>query len=41
VDVRRIEVPDRVDLATGAITCRQKKVYRIRVRFSRSEIRRG
>ena len=41
VDVRRLEVPDRVDLATGAITCRQKKVYRIRVRFSRSEIRRG
>ena len=28
-------------LATGAITCRTKKVYRIQIRFSGSEIRRG
>src|SRR6185312_5938103 len=41
VDLHRIEVPDRVDLATGAIKCRVKKVYRIQIRFQGSEIRRG
>jgi adenylate kinase len=30
-----------VDLSTGAITCRTKKVYRIQIRFNGSEIRRG
>ena len=41
VDLHRIEVPEQVDLATGAIRCRVKKVYRIQIRFQGSEIRRG
>ena len=41
VDIHRIEIPDRFDLATGKITCRIKKVYRITIRFQGSEIRRG
>jgi adenylate kinase len=41
VDIHRVEIPDRVDLATGQILCRLKKVYRIQIRFSGSEIRRG
>jgi adenylate kinase len=41
VDIHRIDVPERVDLASGAITCGVKKVYRIRIRFQGSEIRRG
>jgi adenylate kinase len=41
VDLHRIEVPDKVDLATGHITCRIKKVFRIQIRFQGSEIRRG
>jgi len=41
VDIHRVDVPQRVDIATGAITCSVKKVYRIRIRFQGSEIRRG
>ncbi len=41
VDIHRIEVPEKMDLATGTITCRVKKVYRIQIRFQGSEIRRG
>jgi adenylate kinase len=41
VDVHRIEVPEQMDLATGRITCRVKKVYRSIIRFKGSEIRRG
>ena len=41
VDVTRVEVPDSVDLNTGFIKCRVKKVYRITVRFKGSEILRG
>ena len=41
VDVHRMDVPERVDLATGQITCRTKKVYRIEIRFPPSDIRRG
>lgn len=41
VDIHRIEIPERFDLATGAIGCRMKKVYRIQIRFPGSEIRRG
>jgi adenylate kinase len=41
VDLHRIEVPERVDLTTGAVTCRVKKVFRIQIRFTGSEIRRG
>lgn len=41
VDLHRIEVPERVDLTTGLIKCRVKKVFRIQIRFAGSEIRRG
>lgn len=41
VDVHRIEIPETVDLKTGKITCRLKKVYRCIIRFKGSEIRRG
>ncbi len=41
VDIHRIEIPDRIDLVTGKVSCRVKKVYRIRIRFQGSEIRRG
>lgn len=41
VDIHRVDVPERVDLKTGAIECRIKKVYRIQIRFQGSEIRRG
>jgi adenylate kinase len=41
VDLHRIEVPKQIDLATGLIKCRVKKVYRIQIRFQGSEIRRG
>jgi adenylate kinase len=41
VDLHRIEVPEKMDLATGQITCRTKKVYRISINFEGSEIRRG
>ncbi len=41
VDIHRIEVPEKVDLETGLIKCRVKKVYRIQIRFPGSEIRRG
>ncbi len=41
VDVHRIEIPESVDLATGKIHCRVKKVYRTIIRFKGSEIRRG
>ncbi|MDE3084739.1 MAG: nucleoside monophosphate kinase, partial [Verrucomicrobiota bacterium] len=41
VDLHRIEVPEKVDLATGQISCRVKKVFRLQIRFQGSEIRRG
>lgn len=41
VDLRRVQIPDHVDLQTGQITCRQKKVFRFNVRFKGSQIRRG
>jgi adenylate kinase len=41
VDIHRIEVPEKVDLATGLIQCRVKKVFRLQIRFHGSEIRRG
>jgi adenylate kinase len=41
VDLHRIEIPEHVDLKTGAVKCRLKKVYRIQIRFTGSEIRRG
>lgn len=41
IDLHRIEVPERVDLQTGQIECRTKRVIRIQIRFQGSEIRRG
>ena len=41
VDIHRVDVPERVDLKTGIIESRTKKVYRMRIRFQGSEIRRG
>jgi adenylate kinase len=41
VDIHKIEIPEQVDLTTGAIKCRTKKVFRIQIRFQGSEIRRG
>lgn len=41
VDVHRIEMSDRIDLSTGKVHCRVKKVFRTHIRFSGSEIRRG
>ncbi|MCB1226135.1 MAG: nucleoside monophosphate kinase [Verrucomicrobiales bacterium] len=40
-DLHRIEIPERVDLTTGAVQCRKKKVFRFRIIFKGSEIRRG
>lgn len=41
VDIHRQEIPERVDLETGRIETREKRVYRITVRFTGSKIRRG
>jgi adenylate kinase len=41
VDIHRIDIPERIDPATGVIHSRVKKVYRIEIRFQGSEIRRG
>jgi adenylate kinase len=41
VDIHKIEIPEKVDLKTGDIRCRLKKVFRIQIRFQGSEIRRG
>ena len=41
VDIQRMDVPIRVNPETWEIVCKTKKVYRIEVRFTPSEIRRG
>ncbi len=41
IDLRHRAIPEKVDLETGVISCRQKKVYRIAIYFKGSEIRRG
>jgi adenylate kinase len=41
IDIRREEVPDSLDPRTYKIKTRYKKVYRVLVHFSGSEIRRG
>ena len=41
VDLHRIEVPDTFEPASGKISCRVKKVFRLSIRFQGSEIRRG
>ncbi len=41
VDKQIHEVPERVDLTTGEISCRAKAVFRIQIHFAASKIRRG
>ncbi len=41
VDKHIQDVPERIDLATGEITCRAKAVFRIQIHFEASKIRRG
>jgi len=41
VDLHRIEIPERFNLQTGAIQCREKKIFRFNIRFKGSQIRRG
>jgi len=41
VDIRRVDVPERINPETWEIYCRTKKVYRIDVRYPPSDIRRG
>jgi len=41
VDLQRHEIPYCMDMRTGEIQCRQKKVFRFSVRFRGSQIRRG
>jgi len=41
VDLHRVEIPERFDLQTGEIHCRQKRVFRFGIRFKGSQIRRG
>ncbi len=41
VDIHRIEIPEAVDLSTGRVQLRSKRVYRIWVFFNGSKIRRG
>ena len=41
VDKHIQDVPERIDLTTGEIKCRAKSVYRIRITFEASKIRRG
>lgn len=40
-NISRVEIPERVDLQTGQITCSTKKIYSFEIRFAGSEIRRG
>jgi len=41
VDIRQEEVPDRIDLQSGHIHTRRKRVYRFSIHFQGSVIRRG
>ena len=41
VDIHRLEIPEKVDLNTGIISTREKKVYRMTIFFTGSKIRRG
>lgn len=41
INVWKEHLPDTFDLKTGQITCKEHRVYRFRVRFNGSEIRRG
>ena len=41
IDIHKVEIPDRIDIKTGRVICRHKKVYRFTIRFKGSQIRRG
>lgn len=41
VDIHYLEIPEKFDLSTGLIQTRTKRVYRIAILFSGSQIRRG
>jgi adenylate kinase len=41
VDKHMQDVPERIDLKTGEITCRMKTVFRIQILFETAKIRRG
>jgi len=41
VDLHHQEIPESVDLQTGAIKCRVKKVFRFQIHFRGSDIRQG
>jgi adenylate kinase len=41
VDKHIQEIPERIDLKTGEISCRAKTVFRIQIHFEASKIRRG
>jgi len=41
VDKQILKIPQRVDLTNGLIECETRAVYRIRIQFKGSEIRRG
>jgi adenylate kinase len=41
VDKQIQQIPERVDLKTGEISCRARTVYRIQINFAASKIRRG
>ena len=41
IEIRRLEIPERFDLATGKIHTRDKRIYRMTILFAGSKIRRG
>ena len=41
IDLNREEIPESIDPATYRIKTRIKRVYRVRVQFKGSDIRRG
>jgi adenylate kinase len=41
VDIHRQEIPESVDLKTGRVECRVKKVFRFQIHFRGSDIRHG
>lgn len=41
VDVQHSEIPEQFDIHSGFIRCRTKRIYRLRVNFQGSKIRRG
>lgn len=40
-NVNRADIPERIDLTTGKITCSTKKIYRFQIKFAGSDIRQG